>query len=157
MAPILKKRCKFTLRWLLDLENSSLEQNENFGLFAFYPCYFFICCLAAPWLTFGYYWGNSLTQSLVQRWLGKVGSLHLTECPVGFDGNGITHLATRPKLQKILSPHLHPDFPKCGNAPNIQSSYSLTLWWPLGLHNISLDATFSVQNFSFCWWIKSMS
>ena len=28
---------------------------EKFGLFALYPCYFFICCLAAPWLTFGYY------------------------------------------------------------------------------------------------------
>ena len=34
---------------------------ENVRLFALYSCYFFICCLAAPWLTFGYYWGNSLT------------------------------------------------------------------------------------------------
>ena len=29
------------------------SKTENFGLFALYPCYFFICCFAAPWLTFG--------------------------------------------------------------------------------------------------------
>ena len=96
-------------------------------------------------------------ESLVQRWLGGDGSLNLIECPVGFDRSGITHLATHPKLQKILSPYLHPDFPKCGNSPNTQNSYSLTLWWHLGLHNISLDAKFSVQNFTFCWSNKSMS
>ena len=59
---------------------------------------------------------------------------------MGFDGNGITHLATHPKLQKILSPHPHPNFPKRGNAPNTQNSYSSTLWYPLGLYNPSLDA-----------------
>ena len=65
MSPILKKRCKFILRWLLDLENSSLEQNENCGLITFYFCYFFICCLATPWLTFGCCWGNSLTHLML--------------------------------------------------------------------------------------------
>ena len=34
---------------------------ENFGLFALYLCYFFICCLAAQWPTFGCNQGNSLT------------------------------------------------------------------------------------------------
>ena len=53
------------------------------------------------------------------------------------------------KLHKILCPDLYPVFPKCGNAPNIQNSYSSTLWWHLGLHNTSLDAKFRVQNFSF--------
>ena len=32
---------------------------KNFGLFALYHCYFFVCCLTAPWLTFGYNSGNS--------------------------------------------------------------------------------------------------
>ena len=35
----------------------------------------------------------------------RVGSPHVTECPVGFDQNGITDLTTHPKLQKILSLH----------------------------------------------------
>ena len=49
-------------------------------------------------------------QFLVHRWLGGVGGLHLTECPVGFDHTGVTHLATHSKLWKILSPNLHPVF-----------------------------------------------
>ena len=143
------------------------SKTENFGLFALYPCYFFIGCLEASWLTSAYYWGNSLTRLmliitfgqpiLTQRWLGGFGSLLLIECPVGFDHNGITHLTTHPKFQKILSQGLHPVLPKCGNAPDIQNSYSLTLYWSLDLHNTSLDAKFSVQNFSFCSSIKSMS
>ena len=70
---------------------------------------------------------------LAQRWLKGVGSLHLIQCPTGFDHNALTHLATTPKLQKILSPDLHPIFTKCGNAPNTQNSYSLTMVWPLPL------------------------
>ena len=38
---------------------------ENFGLFALYSCYFFICCLTAPWRTFDYYRGNSLTHLML--------------------------------------------------------------------------------------------
>ena len=30
-----------------------------------------------------------------------------------------------------------------------QNSYRLTLWWPLGLHNTSLDTKFRIQNSSF--------
>ena len=96
-------------------------------------------------------------QFLVQGWLRGVGYLHLIECPVGFDHNGTIHLATYPILQKILSPDLHSDFPKCENVPNTESSYSLILWWRLSLYNTSLDAKFSVENFSFCWSVKSMS
>ena len=110
---------------------------ENFGLFALYPCYF----LSAFWLPRG----QRLTikeetgsptrclslhlgyQFLAQRWLGGVGSLHLTDCLVGFDHNAITHLATYSKLQKIPSPDLHPVFLKYGNVPHTQNSYTLTL------------------------------
>ena len=38
---------------------------ENFGLFALYPCYLLICCFTAPWPTFGYYRGNSLTHLIL--------------------------------------------------------------------------------------------
>ena len=38
---------------------------ENFWLFAFLSCYFFICCFAVAWLTFGNYWGNSLTHLML--------------------------------------------------------------------------------------------
>ena len=133
-AQILKKRCNFTLRWLLDLRNTSLEQNlrlKTLDYLLFIPT-FFICSLAAPWLTFAYYRENSLThlmsltlhlgyQFLVQRWLGGFGSLLLIQCPLGFVHNDITHLPTHPKLQKILSQDLHPIFTKCGNAPNAQA------------------------------------
>ena len=107
--------------------SASLEQNlrlKTLGYLLFIPVIFLIYCLAAPWQMFNCCWGNSLShltsmvyQFLAQSWLGGVGSLHLTECPV---------IAT-PKLQKILCSDLNPVFPKCGNAPNTQNSYSLTL------------------------------
>ena len=169
-AQILKKRCNFTLIWPLDLGNISLEQNLRLKIWIIcsLSLLLFICCSAAPWLTVGYYWGNSLThlmlltlhlgyQFLVQRWLGEVGSLLLIECPVGFDCNDITLLPTHPKLQKTLSQDLHPLFTKYVNTPNTQNSYRLTLWWSFGLHNTSLNAKSSVQSFSFCWSIESMS
>ena len=138
---ILKERCKFTLRWLRDLGNTSLEKNlrmKTSGYLLFILFILLNCCLDAPWLTFGFYWRNSVTHLmltplhlgyhfLIQRWLGWVGSLHLIEFWVGVDHNGITHLAIHPKLQKILSPYLHSGFSKCGNAPNTQNSYSLML------------------------------
>ena len=135
------------------------SKTENSGLFALYPFYLF---LSAVWLPHDQLFEEtvSLTQCkslhfgylfLAQRWLGGFGSLHLIHCPVDFNHNAITHLATHPKLQKIVSPDMHPVSPKCGNSPNTQNSYSLILWWPLGLHNISLDVKFRVQNFSFCW------
>ena len=120
-----------------------LRAKWELWVICFLSLLFFIWCLAAPWLSFGYYWGNSLTYLMLITAFGlssfglkvtwKCWALQLTECPVGFDGNSITHL------------------------PNTQNSYSLTLWWSLGLHNTSLNAKFSVQNSSFCWWIKSAS
>ena len=111
------------------------SEAENFGLFALYP-YFFICCLAAQQPTFDCYRGNSLTHPMLitafalsifgPKVTGR-GWVSTSECPVGFYHNAITLLATHPKLQKILYPDLHPIFKKCGNAPNTQNSYSLTL------------------------------
>ena len=40
-------------------------------------------------------------QFLVQSWLGGVGFPYLTECPVAFDHNSTTHLATHLKFQKM--------------------------------------------------------
>ena len=53
---ILKKRFKFTLRWLLDLGNTSLEQNiglKTLGYLLFIPAIFvlmFGCSMAKFWL-----------------------------------------------------------------------------------------------------------
>ena len=88
------------------------SKTGNFGLFALYPCYCFIYCLAAPWLIFGYYWGNSLTHLMLITAFGlsmfgpkvtRKSWVSTPECPVGFNHNGITDLATHSKLQKILS------------------------------------------------------
>ena len=46
------------------------SEAENFGLFALYPYFLFICFLAALWLTFGYYWGSSLTHLTLTIALG---------------------------------------------------------------------------------------
>ena len=63
-----KKRCNFTLRWLLDLGNTSLEQNlrlKTLGCLLFIPVIFLIYCLAAPWSTFGCYQANSLIHPIL--------------------------------------------------------------------------------------------
>ena len=55
-AQILKKRCNFTLRWLLDLENTSLEQNlrlKTLDYLLFIPAIFYLlfdCSMANFWL-----------------------------------------------------------------------------------------------------------
>ena len=51
---------------------------------------------------------------------------------------------------------MHPIFPKFENTPNTQDSYSSIQSWALGLRNTSMDAEFSVHNFSFGWYVKSM-
>ena len=51
IAHIMKKRCNFTLRWLLNLRNTSLEQNirlKTLGYLLFIPAIFFICCFPSP-------------------------------------------------------------------------------------------------------------
>ena len=113
MSQILKNRCNFTLRWLLDLGNTYLEQNlklKTLGYLLF--MLFFICCLAAPWQTFGYYWGNSHIHPMLITAFGlwifgpkmagrSVGSLHLTGSPVRFDHNAITLPRIAPNFSKI--------------------------------------------------------
>ena len=143
------------------------SKTENFGLFALYPCYFFVCCLDASWLTFVYHWGNSVTHLVLITAFGlSVFGLKVTRMswvstpnwvPSGLCHNRITHLGTQPKSHKLLAPDLPPDFLNYGNVPNTQNSYSLTLWCLFGLHKTSLDAKFSFQNFSLCWSIKSTS
>ena len=55
-AQILKKRCNFTLRWLLDLENTSLEQNlrlKTLDYLLFIPAIFYLlfdCSMDNFWL-----------------------------------------------------------------------------------------------------------
>ena len=143
------------------------SKTENFRLFALYSCYFFICCLTAPWLTFGYYWGNSLTHLMLitafglpifgprVTWRDWVSTPNLV--PSGLWSQWHKPLAHSAQIAENTLPRLAPRFSKMRKCPNTQKSYSLTLWWPLGLHNTSLDAKFSVQNFSFCWSVKSMS
>ena len=137
------------------------SKTENFGLFALYSCYFFICSLAAPWLSFGYYWGNSLTHLMLITAFGPpifgprvtcrdwVSTPNLV--PSGFWSQWHKPLAHSAQIPENTLPRLAPRFSKIWKGPITQKSYSLTLWWPLGFHNTSLDAEFSVQNFSFCW------
>ena len=141
MHQILKDRCNVTLRWLLDLGNTFSEQNlklKKLGYLLFIPAISSICCLAAPWPISGFYRGNSLTHPMLITAFGLlvfgpkvIGRGYVATpnwvCPVGFDRNAITHLAIHPKLQRILSPGLHLVFPKCGNGPNTQNIFSLTL------------------------------
>ena len=65
---ILRNRCNFTLRWLLDLGSTSLDQNlrlKALGYLLFIPAIFFICCLTAPWPTFDCYRANSFTHPML--------------------------------------------------------------------------------------------
>ena len=129
---------------------------KNFGLFALYHCYFFIYCLTAPWLTFGYYWGNSPSPDVNHCiWLSNFGSKvsrrgWVSTCnwvPSGLWSKWHNRLNHSPQIAKNSLPTLAPSFPgmwKC--AQYSQNSNSLKLWWSLDLRNTSLDAKFSVQN-----------
>ena len=151
MSQVLKNRCNFAVRCLLVLGNTSVEQNlrlKTLVYLLFIPGIFFLlfgCPVTNFWLLSS---KQSHSLNIITFWtragMGGVGSLHLSERSVGFDHNAIT-----PTLQKVLCIELNPVFLKCGNAPNTQNRYSLTLWWLLGLQNTSLDAKFRVQNFSF--------
>ena len=70
MPEIPKKGCNFTLRWLLDLWDTFLEQNLRLKTYITWvicslSLLFFICCLADPWLTFGYFWRNNLSHLML--------------------------------------------------------------------------------------------
>ena len=139
---------------------------ENFGLFALYSFYFFICCLAAQWPNFDCYWGNSLTHPIlltafglpifVPRVTGRGWGSTPNWVPSELWSQCLNPFSHTYKLQKILSADLHPVFIKCVNAQNTQKNYSLALWWPFGLQNALLDAKFRAQNFSFFWEIDSI-
>ena len=135
----------------------SKSKAENFGLFALYSSYFFYLLFDRPMANF---WLLSSKQSHSLNvnhciWaisfrpgaeMGGVRSLHLTEWPVSFDCKAIT-----PQIAEDTLPRFKPSFSKMWECPppNTQNRYSLTMRWPLGLQNTSLDAEFRVQNFSF--------
>ena len=125
MPEIMKKRYYFTLRWLLDLGNTSLEQNlrlKTLDYLLFIPAIFFNCCLAAPWLTFGYYWGNSLTHLMliIASGLSIFGSKVAQRgwistpnwVPSGFWSQWHNPLTHSPQIAENTLPRLVPSFSK---------------------------------------------
>ena len=124
MSQILKRRCKVTPRWLLDLENTSLEQNlrlKNLGYFSLSLLFFYLlsgCHMVNFWLLLrkqSHSPDDNHCISSIIFWsncdLEGFGSLHL------IDHNGITHLGTHHKLKKILSPDLNQDFQNVEMSP----------------------------------------
>ena len=144
---------------------------EKFGLYALYPCFLFICCLVAQWLIFGYCWRNSLTHLMLiiafgrsifgRKVTGRSSVSTSNWVPNGFSSQWHNPLTHSSQIARNALPKLAPSFSKmwkyhqCSQC--LQNSLSLRLEWPLGLQNTSLDANFSVQNFSFCGSVKSMS
>ena len=105
------------------------SKTENFGLFALCSSYFFSfnfyllfgCLMANAWLLSSKqsHSPNVQCQSLhlcyqflAKSWTRRVGSLHLTECPVSFDHNSIT-----PQIAKNTLPRLKPSFSKLWKCP----------------------------------------
>ena len=67
---ILKSRCYFYLRRLLDLGSTSLKQNlilKTLSYLIFILSIFLIYCLAVSWPTFAYYWGNKSHSPAVMK------------------------------------------------------------------------------------------
>ena len=169
MHQTLKKRCKFTLR-LLDLSNTSFEQNirlKSLSCLLVIPAIFLSVVSLPTWLTLGYYWRKSLTHlMLISAFeLTTFGPKVIRRC-WGSTPNWVSSglwsqwhnpLSHSPQIVKNILPRLASRFSKMWKCPNTQNSYSLTLWWPLSLHNTSLDAKFIFQNFSFSWSIKSVN
>ena len=141
MHQILKKRYNFTLRWLLDLGNTSLEQNlrlKTLDDMLFIPAFF----LSVAWLLhgiFGYCLRNSLThlmliiafrRSIFVRKVTRRGSVSTSNwVPSGLWSQWHNPLTTHPKLQKILSPNLPPVSLKCGNTINALNAFKTVLAW----------------------------
>ena len=132
----------------------SKSKAENYGLFALYSNYFFYLLFDCPMTNFWLlsskqYHSPNVNHCIwaISFWsraeMGGVGSVHLTECPVSFD-----HKAITPQIAgNTLASH-KPSFSKMWKCPQYQNRHSLTLWWPLGLQNTSLDAKLRVQNFN---------
>ena len=158
----------FTLRWFLDLENTSLEQNlwlKTLDYLLFITAIFYLlfdCSMGNFWLLLR---KQSHSPDVTHLAFGlsifgpKVTRRDCVSTPnllsSGLWSQWHNPLTRSPQIAEILSQDLHPVFTKYRNAPITHNS--LTLQWPLGLHNTSLDAKFNAQNFSFCWSIKSMS
>ena len=126
MPQILRNRCNFTLRWLLDLGNISLEQNlrlKTLGYLLFIPANFLYLLFRCPMTNF---WllpskqsqspNNNHSIYAIKFWstdvLRGVGSLHLTECLVSFGHNAIT-----PQIAENTLPRLKLSFSKMWKCP----------------------------------------
>ena len=167
MPQILKKRCNFTLRWLLDLGNTS---EQNLKLKTWVICYLsllffylqFDCPMANFWLllrkqslmlitAFGL---STFSPKVARR--GWVSTSNWV--PSGLWSQWHNPLNHSPQIAENTLPTLAPSFSEMWKCPQYsQNSNSLKLWWSLGLYNTSLDAKFSVQNSNLCWSLKSMS
>ena len=121
------KTCNFTLRWLLDFDSTSLEQNlrlKTLVYLLFIPAIYFFyllfgCSMANFWLLSNKQshspnvnhciWVSVFGPKLDREGLG---SLHLIECPVSFDHNAIT-----PQIAENTLPRLKPSFSKMWKCP----------------------------------------
>ena len=121
------KTCNFTLRWLLDLGNTFLEQNlrlKTLGYLLFIPAiYFFYLLFGCPmtnfWLLLSKHSHSPNVNHCIwaisfwpKAGLGEVGSVRLTECPVSFDHNAITY-----HIAENALPRLKPSFSKMWKCP----------------------------------------
>ena len=112
---------------------------ENFGLYALYPCFLFICCLAPPWLIFGYYRRNSLThlmliiafgRSIFGRkvtWRGSVSTSNWV--PSGLWSQWHNPLTHSPQIAKNTLPKLAPSFSKMWKFHHALNAFKTVLSW----------------------------
>ena len=142
------------------------SKHENFQSICSLSLLFFICFLSVPWLTFSNYWGNSLTHLMLVTAFGlsvfgpkmtRSGWVYISNwAPRRLWSKWHNSLSHSPQVAGNTLPRLAPRFSRMWKFPQYPKSYSLTLWWRLGLDNTSLNAKSNVQNFSFCWSVKSI-
>ena len=121
------KTCNFTLRWLLDLDNTSLAQNlrlKTLVYLLFIPAiYFFYLLFGCPMANLWLLWSKQSHSTDVNHCIWAInfwlkagvlgdGSLHLTEFPVSFDHNAIT-----PQIAENTLPRLKSSFSKMWKCP----------------------------------------
>ena len=141
---------------------SRLEQYlrlKTLGYLLFIPANFFYLLFGCPMANFRLllniqYHSPNVNHCIwaISFWpragIGGVGSLHHW---VPSELWSHCHNTPNSKLHKILSPGLNPVFPKCGNAPNTQNRYSLTLWWPLACKIPPWMQNLGFKTLAFCW------
>ena len=159
------KACRF-------IHDSRLRQHllrakskaENFGLFVLYTCYFFICCLTTQWATFNCHRGNSLTHpvwitafglSIFSPKVSGRGRISTTNwAPSGLWWQCHDPLSHSPQIAENTLLGLTPNFYKMRKCP--KNSYTLTLWWPLGLPHWMQNLWFKTLVFAHkLTWFKS--